>query len=40
MVPNFRKANQDVFVGKMNNLNWEFLFQGQNINEVWDIFNF
>ena len=38
MVPDFRKANQEGCVGKMNNLNWEYLFQGKNTYEMWDIF--
>ena len=29
VVPDFRKANWDGFVGKMNNLNWEYLFYGK-----------
>ena len=38
MVPDFRKVNWEGFVGKMNNLNWEHLFQGKNTYEMWDIF--
>ena len=38
MVPDFRKANWERFVGKMNILNWEYLFQGKNTSEMWNIF--
>ena len=38
MVPDFRKENCEGFVGNMNNLNWEYLFQGKNTYEMWDIF--
>ena len=38
MVPDFRKANWEGFLGKMNNLNWQYLFQGKNTYEMWDIF--
>ena len=37
MVPDFRKANWDRFVGKMNNLIQEYLFQGTSSYEMWDI---
>ena len=39
MVPDFRKANWEGFLKKMNNLNWEYLFQGKGTYEMWDIFN-
>ena len=38
MVPDFRKANWEGFVGKMNNLNWECLFQGKNTFQMCEIF--
>ena len=38
MVPDFRKANWEGFVGKMKNLNQEDLFQGKNTYEMWNIF--
>ena len=38
MVPDFRKANWKGFVGKMINLNWEYLFQGKNTYEIQNIF--
>ena len=40
MVPDFRKAkiSRKGFVRKMNNLNWEYLFQRKNTYEMWDIF--
>ena len=38
MVVDFRKANREGFVGKINNLNYEHLFQGKNTYEMWDTF--
>ena len=38
MVPDFREANWEGFIGKMNNLNYEYIFQGKNTYEMWDIF--
>ena len=39
MVQDFRKANWEGFVGKMKNLNWEYLFQGQNLNIFKSLLN-
>ena len=38
MVPDFRRANWEGFLGKMNGLNWEYLFHGKTTYEMWDIF--
>ena len=38
MVPDFRKANWEGFLGKMNDLKWEYLLQGKDIYKMWDIF--
>ena len=37
MVPDFKIVNWEGFVGKMNNLNQEYL-RGKNAYEMWDIF--
>ena len=38
MLPDFRKAKWEGFPVKINNLNWEYLFQGKSTYEMWDIF--